>query len=106
MSETWDLPAGQPAEVEFIDPSKPDQRGILPGDLRDDAEHGLGFWFYTVTVPERLGFADAFEIEVVEKWINLSTVAEIRLLGQGVLEAEIEQRRALHEAVRQRMAQG
>jgi len=101
-----ELPEGKPAEIEFIDRAKPDQRGILPGILRDDTSQGLGFWFYTVTVPDNLGFGDPFRVDVVQKWINLTTVAEIRLLSPEALRSDLDQRRTLHEEVRQRMERG
>jgi len=106
VSEPLALPPGQAVVIEFIDPAKPAQRGVLPGEFEDDPSRRTGFWFDAVGVPEQLVFGEPFRIEVVRKWLNLSTVAEIRYLADGSLEADLERRRELHEAVRQRLEQG
>ena len=106
MSEPLELPAGQPVEIEFIDAAKPDQRGILPGQFEDDPGQRLGFWFYAVEVPEKLGFGEPFRIDVIRKWLNLTTVAEIRHLSEDALRAELMHRQSLHEEVRKRLESG
>lgn len=101
MSEL-ELPEGRDVEIEFIDPEKPNQRGLMPGAF-DDSRSGA--WLYELRVPEALGFADEFRVDVVQKWLNLRTVAELRLLPEGTIRADLERQRALHEEVRQRMQQ-
>ncbi|NUP98657.1 MAG: hypothetical protein HUU35_02255 [Armatimonadetes bacterium] len=92
-----DLPVGQEIEIEFVRESKPLQKGILP---RAVDYNQAGFEFIEVAVPPALGFQEPFRLEVTRKWVNLSTVAEIRYLAEGRLRAEFERLRQLHDQVR------
>lgn len=98
-----DLPVGQPVEIESVTPGKPVQQAIVEGPLPGAEGAGQGIWVAVIAVPESLGFGEPFRVEVVRKWLNLATIAELRLLPEGALEATLEQRRQLHEAVRERL---
>jgi hypothetical protein len=106
MSESADeplvMPAGLGVEIEFISESKPNQRGLTPGPVDYDAR---GFELIELHVPENLGFGEPFRVEWRRKWVNLTTVAELRYLPEGSLAQEVERLRQRHESVRQRLAE-
>lgn len=91
------LPEGIEIEVEFISERKPNQRGFV--EKLDFADKG--FLFHQFVVGEPRSLREAFYWQLVRKWVNFDTVAEVRFLPAGTIAADLEYHRELHRRVQE-----